>query len=148
MSAQHMGCFTKCKVTGLEYGLCFVYGLHSVTQRRGTWEGVRSCFSGHNVPWMVLGDFNCVMNHEERLHGRPVRPYECDDMVRACSTFGLVDVPCVSNDVFTWTRGRVWSKIDRVMVNDKWLEQGIYCRTEFLEKWNFSDHKVGLTRLQ
>ena len=35
MSQQHIGCRVRCIVTGLEYGLCFVYGLHTVVHRRG-----------------------------------------------------------------------------------------------------------------
>jgi len=81
MSTQHVGCLLTCKTTGVKYGVCFVYGLHSVVARRPIWGHVEELFEAHELPWLVMGDFNCVMNGEERMNGEPVTMYESKDMV-------------------------------------------------------------------
>ena len=147
MSLQHVGCIVTCRTSGVKYGICFVYGLHSVVARRPIWGFVDDLFEAHEIPWMVLGDFNCVMNGEERVNGEPVSMYECRDMVDACQRHGLVDAPSTSGNPFTWTNHTVWSKIDRVLVNPSWLNSDFYCHTDYPDMWNLSDHKPGIVSL-
>lgn len=147
-SVQHIGCLVTCKTTGAVYGCCFVYGLHSVVDRRLIWSGIEELLEDHEGPWMVMGDFNCVMAAEERSNGEPVSMYECQDMIDACRRLGLVDSPSTSRNPFTWTNHTVWSKLDRVMVNSSWHNADLFCHTDFPDMWHLSDHKPGIVSLR
>ena len=88
-----------------------------------------------------------VMYPDERINGEPVRMYECRGMLDACQDLGLTDVPFTSDNKFTWTNGTIWSRIDRIFVNPDWLDQEMYCRASFPNKWQFSDHKPAIAHL-
>ena len=148
VSKQHMGCTIVCKETGKKYGVCFVYGLHSVVERREIWDHVGGLLEAIQLPWIIMGDFNCVKAADERINGAPVSMYECSDLVDACTRLGLVDTPFTSTNKFTWTNGVVWSRIDRVMVNPMWMELEIYCHTAFPDVWQLSDHKPAIVSLR
>lgn len=47
---------------------------------------------------------------------------------------GLVDVNSVGCHL-TWTNGKVWSKLYRVMVNDAWIQAGLVASTHFMPRW-------------
>ncbi|XP_074265564.1 uncharacterized protein LOC141588003 [Silene latifolia] len=76
-------------------------------------------------PWGVCGDFNCVLNFNERI-GRDVTWADIANF-RDCVDFcGLMDMKG-QGAFFTWnnkqapsTRG--YSRIDRFLVNDDWMD--------------------------
>ena len=94
--------------------------------------------SGHTQPWLVLGDFNSILRTEEKRGGQPVTPYQVNDFVECCLATGLTDVSS-SGFFYTWTNHTVWSKLDRVMMNDIWAQSDIPVSTEFLPP-GCSDH--------
>ncbi|XP_056695325.1 uncharacterized protein [Spinacia oleracea] len=96
--------------------------------------------------WILCGDFNCVMSTDERV-GSPVRNTEIVDMCDCMHFCSMEDIKSVGN-FYTWNNKqhgatRVFSKIDRIMANPKWL--GVYSSTEvcFMNEGCF-DHSPGL----
>ncbi|KAL2940278.1 Blood vessel epicardial substance, partial [Bienertia sinuspersici] len=56
----------------------FVYGLHSVEDRRPLWKGLKHLASGICLPWLILGDFNSLLHIDDRWNGstlKSVGPY-------------------------------------------------------------------------
>lgn len=47
----------------------------------------------------------------------------------------------------TWTNGVVWSKLDRVMVNDRWIQEGREIYAHFLPEGCLSDHSPSITTI-
>lgn len=43
----------------------FVYGLHTAKEREPLWEDMKRITRSVNGPWMLLGDFNVVLNPDE-----------------------------------------------------------------------------------
>lgn len=81
--------------------------------------------SSINSPWVILGDFDCVANFDER-QGQPIRFLEVKPFRDCLAWCGLHDIP-FHGRFFTWTNKqagsrRVMSKIDRVLANDLWDE--------------------------
>ena len=146
-SVQHIACVARCLTTGRKYGLCFVYGLHSIVDRRPLWANVETLLQNHDLPWMVLGDFNCVMRASERMHGMPVQQQEIAGLLELCRNSGLSDAPCYGGGEYTWTMGGVWSKLDRVLINTSWLRDRWFISSEFLGMKEGSDHKPCIVRL-
>ncbi|KAL0359868.1 UNVERIFIED_CONTAM: hypothetical protein Sangu_0836200 [Sesamum angustifolium] len=65
------------------------------------WEKLLELGQPMNMPWLILGDFNCVKSPTEKQLG--------------------VTPTCDSNPV--------WCKLDRVLFNNKWLEAGLLYST-------------------
>lgn len=42
-------------------------------------------------PWIMMGDFNCIIKHEERV-GAAVRPQETADILRCMMNCGMADL--------------------------------------------------------
>ncbi|XP_022853935.1 uncharacterized protein LOC111375367, partial [Olea europaea var. sylvestris] len=61
------------------------------------------------------------------------------DLTNCCLHVGLTDVRSIGC-YYTWTNGSVWSKIDRAMVNDIWVQNGAYVDANFLPSGCLSDH--------
>lgn len=77
-----------------------------------------------NGPWALMGDFNCVLNKEDRI-GRPVTMAEIREFRECIAECGLQELRS-SRAFFTWNNKqegeeKVYSRIDRVVVNSDWI---------------------------
>ena len=59
---------------------------------------------------------------------------------------GLTNLPSLGC-YFTWTNDTVWSKLDRIMVNNQWLMQGFGGQANFLTLGWLSDHSPSLVSI-
>ncbi|KAH0650296.1 hypothetical protein KY284_030208 [Solanum tuberosum] len=78
------------------------------------------------VPWCTIGDFNVITSIEEKLGGIPYNMNKSFDFIGVIEACGLTDLGYTGLP-FTWcnqrdAEARVWKRLDRSMVNDKWLE--------------------------
>ena len=115
----------------------FIYGYNTVIARRGLWEDLQKWSS--NSPWIILGDFNSILSQNDKHNGEPVSSYEVSDFRTCCSVLGLSDLN-YTGCKFTWTNGKIWSKIDRVLVNPYWSGLQISAQVHFSNPGAFSDH--------
>ncbi|KAL0331190.1 UNVERIFIED_CONTAM: hypothetical protein Sangu_1664500 [Sesamum angustifolium] len=83
------------------------------------WEKLLELGQPMNMPWLILGDFNCVKSPIEKQLG--------------------VTPTCESNPV--------WSKLDRVLFNNEWLEAGLRCNAHFSPPGCLSDHSPGIVSI-
>lgn len=49
-----------------------VYGLHSIEARKPLWNKLHNLATTTRIEWMVMGDFNLVLEDDYRLNGVPV----------------------------------------------------------------------------
>ncbi|KAF5455805.1 hypothetical protein F2P56_025342, partial [Juglans regia] len=97
----------------------------------------------HQLPWMVMGDFNIIRNDSERRGGQPrlaLAMEEFNDWVGAC---GLLDMPFCGNS-FSWCNGhsgrsRQWARLDRCFLNTAALDIFPDAKLEYLSRTS-SDH--------
>ncbi|KAJ1384837.1 Endonuclease/exonuclease/phosphatase superfamily, partial [Sesbania bispinosa] len=90
------------------------------------WNELRS-FSQtcKDVPWCVVGDINTVLYENEKVGGGPA-------CISAMNSFRNCIDDCHLTDIgfkgpqFTWSRGNLKDRLDRIVANDLW-------RTEFRE---------------
>lgn len=78
------------------------------------------------LPWIVLGDFNCIAHFNERT-GRAIKLKEILPLRSYMDFCDLQDMKS-SGRFFTWSNKRageerILSKIDRVLCNDLWVIQ-------------------------
>ncbi|KAL6570156.1 hypothetical protein OROMI_014670 [Orobanche minor] len=92
------------------YYLTVVYGRNTKIQRRDLWDDLLSV-SQNQVPWMVGGDFNIILQPEEKKGGAgPIQSDmdEFNDCLLNCNLHdgGFTGTP------FTWYRAGVWQRSD------------------------------------
>ena len=63
-----------------------------------------------------MGDFKSLLSQEDKHNGEPVSSYEVDDFRTCCSLLGLSDLNFTGSH-FTWINRKIWSKIDKVLIN-------------------------------
>ncbi|XP_074315490.1 uncharacterized protein LOC141651689 [Silene latifolia] len=140
MEAQYIHTKIKVKHTNQEFTATFIYGFNKIEERVPLWNAlVRLTVNG---PWIVLGDFNNVMYANERL-GKLVRDDEMLPFQSTVSTCDLHDLK-TTGAFFTWnnkqpSETRVFSRIDRVLVNGDWLTQWPDWYAHYLPEGSF-DH--------
>ncbi|XP_062076011.1 uncharacterized protein LOC133780155 [Humulus lupulus] len=118
-------------MNGSGFLVTFVYGFNMEEERRVLWTDLKAVNT--TEPWVILGDFNEILNSKERIGARVKfrKPVDFKDYVEHCH---LEDVKYRGN-YYTWSNkqqgdNRIYSKIDRVLANQKWLD----CYTEAEEK--------------
>lgn len=120
----------------------FVYAFNDTRQREVLWTELEGITQQINGLWVVGGDFNCVMNVEERI-GALVRSWEMEPIRRCMFSCGLQDMISTDNR-FTWNnkqegQARVFAKLDRALVNKQWEEVYPQVGVAFLNEGDF-DH--------
>lgn len=130
--------------------LSVVHASNNETERAILWSQLRNIQSNEAEPWVCLGDFNEVINIEEKkavgtinLHASGLKEF--------CLDMGLLDVNSIG--VFdTWSNNqqgsnRVICKLDRVMANKSWsaMFQGAFVDYKEL---HISDHALALLQVR
>jgi hypothetical protein len=93
-----------------------------------------------------LGDFNSLLSQDDKHNGVAVSSYEVADFKNCCSDLGLYDLNYTGCH-FSWTNGRVWSKIDRVLTNPFWSSFQSQVHIYFGNSRAFSNHFPAIIRL-
>ncbi|XP_050258890.1 uncharacterized protein LOC126703871 [Quercus robur] len=101
------------------------YGHPDAGMRPISWNLLELLNRQCNMPWVVFGDFNEILNSDEKLGWleRDARQMEC---FREClSNCGLFDLGFVGQR-FTWCNGRIGDqrtlvRLDRIVANEAWL---------------------------
>ena len=136
---QVIHCLITCKSSSVSFFISFVYAFNSIVGRRPLWDNLRRFSSSIEAPWILLGDFNNVLNCDEKTNGLPVTMYEMKDFKECCYDIGLSDLRS-SGTFFTWSNNSVWCKLDRAMVNDRWTQEGFSAHAIFDLPGKHSDH--------
>lgn len=65
----HMRC--KVSLSSLPFILSAIYSLPYKDYRKVLWDNIVNFGTRHNLPWVVTGDFNLILNVDEKHGGRP-----------------------------------------------------------------------------
>ncbi|KAL0278008.1 UNVERIFIED_CONTAM: hypothetical protein Sradi_7304600 [Sesamum radiatum] len=104
-----------------------IYGDYDIIPRRELWSALRNISRGiQNEPWLILGDFNAVMDDSE-VCGQAADTSASMAEFRSCiRDTSLVPLP-FTGCPYTWhncSEGprSLWKRLDRVLVNGAWLD--------------------------
>lgn len=100
-----------------------VYTKCTTGERRDLWDIIHNMNNRVNGPWCVGGDFNIIMDLDEKLGYNPHKAYKSLDFISTMKSCGLMDIGFTSPR-YTWcnnrrTSTRIWKRLDRIMINDQ-----------------------------
>lgn len=111
--------------SNVKFRVTFVYPSNSSLEINGLWVKLRNIKRQSEDPWMVIGDLNNVLFSFERVGGDLVHPRETMVLANCVEDTKVIDLKVVGA-FYTWSNGRfdnrrIWSQIDRCMVNLGWV---------------------------
>ena len=107
-------------IHGNKFQCTFIYGATDKKTREDLFSQHKNIHSLIESPWLLVGDFNCIANLNERIDQRP-RNNEIEPLMICMENCGIHDLKSTGR-FFTLSNKqegalRVLSKIDRVMGN-------------------------------
>ncbi|XP_075100397.1 uncharacterized protein LOC107821039 [Nicotiana tabacum] len=122
--SQMMHCEVEHRRTQHKFQITFVYGFNDHALRRQLWQELEKIHGVTKKSWVVIGDFNYVLNRDERV-GSPITVSEIKEFKECVGRCSLQELKS-SGYFLTWNNkhgdnSRVYSRIDRVLVNGDWV---------------------------
>lgn len=138
---------TKITAKGKSFYATFLYGEPDRAKRIPVWNTLRGLRENNDLPWILTGDFNDIVNSSEK-HGGPARPEgSFSDLRTLMSECDLYDLN-YSGNFLSWRGQRhthlVMCRLDRSMANSAWAEAYPSGRSEYL-RFEGSDHRPIIT---
>ncbi|XP_074288389.1 uncharacterized protein LOC141613551 [Silene latifolia] len=124
-SAQHIHMIVTSRADNKTFKLTMIYAFNGLEERVALWNTLKEISLDCTAPWLWLGDFNTVLSPVERLGGNTTDA-EMQHFQDCASICGMDDITS-SGALFTWSNkqnpaDRVYSRLDRAMGNQAWLE--------------------------
>ncbi|KAL4280940.1 hypothetical protein GQ457_03G011290 [Hibiscus cannabinus] len=121
-----------------------VYASPNATLRKYVWDQLFNLNPGTEHAWLLGGDFNAIYDSMDRSGGSRSRLGISRGMANFVFNTGLTDAQ-LQGPRFTWKRGSLSQRIDRCLLNDKWLESFPDSLVFHLDRFG-SDHRPILLR--
>jgi hypothetical protein len=122
-----------------------IYASPIETKRNTLWNDMKQLARNINDPWLLAGDFNDIVNADEKRGGAVASIRKCNifkDRIDACK---LIDLGAIGPK-FTW-RGpvfhggqRIFERLDRALCNDHWRLKFPDGVVKVLTRLDYSDH--------
>uniref|UniRef100_A0A803Q8C8 CCHC-type domain-containing protein n=1 Tax=Cannabis sativa TaxID=3483 RepID=A0A803Q8C8_CANSA len=111
--------------TRLNWKFYAVYGTPYVGAKEAFWRSMEIEFSNCQLPWVLIGDLNCICNYEEKDGGRKVSSHDTKWLNSFLEETGGVDLHFIGNK-FTWQNNRfsgglIRERLDRAICSPDWL---------------------------
>ncbi|XP_074299624.1 uncharacterized protein LOC141630764 [Silene latifolia] len=118
----HARVYDKIRSKGFWYTL--VYGFNKAAERENLWKSIRRYHSSIVGPWIVCGDFNTILATHERIGGAKVTLADIKPLAQLTHDCQIYDLKATGS-FFTWNNKhdcgvKVYSRIDRVLINGEW----------------------------
>lgn len=132
---QYIHCEVIHNATNKMFYVTMVYASNDAGIRTMLWKALMH-LATNTTPWIVMGDFNIVRTSDERMGPNPPKltdMLEFNNCILGCQLEDLKGIGCE----YTWTNKqeanhRVWSKLDRALVNMNWIQNYTNSVVQFL----------------
>ncbi|KAJ9536498.1 hypothetical protein OSB04_un000335 [Centaurea solstitialis] len=145
---QYMHC--EVRIRGLVHGffISFVYGDNRGSERRSLWSGLRrfKAIMG-DKPWLIAGDFNCLLFPHDAFGGISRRNSDMADFASCLEDVDVFDMRFMGVH-HTWcqkpnSEGGIKRKLDRILANTFFTSLFDDATARFLPR-GLSDHSPGI----
>ncbi|XP_050241299.1 uncharacterized protein LOC126690218 [Quercus robur] len=128
-----------------------VYASPRTDERHILWNNLIKTAELHDLPWVVVGDFNEPLSGEDKFGGRAVSVSRLLLFKKCLDKCNMIDIG-FSGPRFTWTNRKdiqalIQERIDRVFVNPNWCLSYLEARVVHLTRCHF-DHCPILLEMQ
>ncbi|XP_074320087.1 uncharacterized protein LOC141656897 [Silene latifolia] len=136
--------------TSYKFYVTMIYAFNDVHERKELWAKLSALNRSFKGPWVICGSFNTVLVPSERLGGQSTFE-EMDDFQQCVNECGVSDCSAIGS-FYTWTNkqepaSRVFSRLDRMLVNDEWLKDNSLAYAHFYSEGVF-DHTPCVVQAQ
>lgn len=109
-----------------EMYITVVYTKCIAAERKELWSSLEGVHLVVNGPWSIRGDFNVILDPDEKRGGNPHRMHRSFDFINCMDNCEVTDLGFVGPR-FTWCnnqkpRKKIWKRLDRVFINDQWTQ--------------------------
>ncbi|KAF3624982.1 hypothetical protein FXO38_29985 [Capsicum annuum] len=129
---------------GFECDFTAVYGLHTIQDRTSLWSGLKNLSDTLQLPWVIIGDCKTILEVDDRV-GSPVQDAEIRDLSDFFQDMDISELKSVAR-TYTWTNSHVHSKLDKAIVNTKWILKFTHLEVEVIDR-GCSDHSPNIFML-
>ncbi|XP_074291698.1 uncharacterized protein LOC141618483 [Silene latifolia] len=124
-NAQFIHMKVEALVTRSTFYLTMIYAFNGIQERTPLWDHLRKIVGQADGSWAMAGDFNCVLSATERVGGNTTNA-EIEPFRSCIEDCEVVDIQATGS-LFTWNNkqqpvDRIYSRIDRFMVNKAWSD--------------------------
>lgn len=121
---QEIHATVKVRSSNLTWIISPVYASPRLSERKILWANLTTVAQLHNLPWLVLRDFNAVLCGEDKYGGRPVNINRALEFKECLDLCNLLDLG-FSGPKFIWSNLRqvtdlILERIDRCFGNPSW----------------------------
>lgn len=101
-----------------------IYARPNFADRRTLWDDLSVFASTHSSPWVIAGDFNEVLDSQDKFGGRAINTSRASLFRNCMNTCGMSDLG-FSGSRFTWTNTQstgnlIKERLDRAWANSSW----------------------------
>ncbi|XP_072078147.1 uncharacterized protein [Arachis hypogaea] len=151
MSQNHIDMIINTKENNDKWRATGFYGCPEAANKHKSWELFNSLSHAYNMPWMIFGDFNQVLQQGDKHGGLPVTYTQTRGFQEALQINELLDLEFVGH-AFTWSNNQggnsnVQERLDRAIANIDWKEAFLHAIVQHLQRYR-SDHCPILVDLQ
>ncbi|MQM00346.1 hypothetical protein Taro_033080 [Colocasia esculenta] len=106
--------------------LTVVYGSNLAYERKMLWQDIGSLSTTISLPWLIVGDFNCVRYADEKIGVKKLTSSYLRDFNNCIDQAFLMDLKIVGKTL-SWSNHsvgirRIACRLDRALVNQCWLD--------------------------
>ncbi|KAI0524434.1 hypothetical protein KFK09_003803 [Dendrobium nobile] len=105
--------------------LSVIYAANQPDDRKVLWDSLLQISNNINLPWAIMGDFNCYRYEFEKVGGAPLPSGRLGELSNFIFNSGLQDLSSVGL-LYTWFNQRIdlpiHIKLDRILVNSEFLD--------------------------
>ena len=121
---QEIHATVKVRSSNLTWLLSAIYASPRLAERRILWENLKTMAHLHNLPWLMLGDFNEVLCDDDKFGGNHVNLNRALEFKNCLDECNMVDLG-FTGPKFTWTNRRpisslILERIDKCFANPVW----------------------------
>lgn len=130
-------------VNEVKWRMTGFYGFPERARRRESWDLLKLLASVSDLPWVVVGDFNDMVNISDKK-GNCVHPQSLlDGFKQAIEDCGLIELDLMGGN-YTWEKSRgkqewVREKLDRAFASASWWNLFPLCKLS-VHHCTYSDH--------
>ncbi|XP_050207497.1 uncharacterized protein LOC126656916 [Mercurialis annua] len=106
--------------------ISLIYGSYISSERVELLDNLKNFAENVDSSWMVVGDFNAVMNDSNRIGGNAIDVQAAEEFMDCIRCCNLIEMRRTGNNL-TWCNNqifveRIWRMLDWCFFNDKWFD--------------------------